>query len=448
MSREKAANNPQSPEFGLGWARDLAFLLFSSKHLIWILLLIAVVIRGAFALRNPSMEWDASHYRAIAHHLATGQGYTSDGLHPETYWAPLAPFLIAGVYKLGGGNLAVREVWALLGVCLVFAVYGLGRVQHGLVAANLAAFAAAFYPYNIVVGASTSTEIPSILFILLTILFLCSWLNQGKSVYSLLAGASLGLAVLDRPAAVVFLPLGVILHYWRFASVPRVRCIAACVLFVGAAGVIFVPWSIRTSRVAGTLCVVTSGGAWNLWFGNNPWLEDYSVGKMSADDIGRRLRAVIPPDADTEAQKDKAMMSALRQFVVAQPVSELRLLAFKTIQFWEIPGMTARATDPSVKSLRSVIILVGCFTYVPIALLAGLSVIYHIQTRQVNRIGIYLAWIVLTFISYVWFPAVTRFRFAGGLDNLMIVLSAAYLGATVFYQQTARTFRRQREPGL
>jgi len=122
------------------------------------------------------MEWDAESYRNVARHLATEQGYTSDGLHPETYWAPLTPFLIAGVYKLGGGDLVVREVWALCGTCLVLALYAIGRVRHGLVVANLAALVATFYPYNIVVGSSTSTEIPSVALILLTIFSLGSWL--------------------------------------------------------------------------------------------------------------------------------------------------------------------------------------------------------------------------------------------------------------------------------
>jgi hypothetical protein len=100
----------------------------------------------------------------------------------------LTPFLIAGVYKLGGGNLAVREVWAVLGVCLVLALYGLVRVRHGVPAANLAAVTAALYPYNIIVGASTSTEIPNIVLLLGTLFFL-SWhcVRDGSSILSWLA---------------------------------------------------------------------------------------------------------------------------------------------------------------------------------------------------------------------------------------------------------------------
>jgi 4-amino-4-deoxy-L-arabinose transferase-like glycosyltransferase len=303
-----------------------------------------------------------------------------------------------------------------------------------LVAANLAALMATFYAYNVAVGASTSTEIPSIILILLTILFLSSWLSEGRLAYSVFAGASLGLAILDRPAAVVFLPFGMMLHCWKPASIPRLLRFSGCILFFVAAAALFLPWSVRTSRVAGTLCVVTSGGAWNLWFGNNPWMADHLIGKIPDEEIAHRLRAVIPGDGASQAQQDKAAMSAMWEFIRAHPRSELQLLALKTVKFWEIPGTTAIAVDRVAKSLRWVILLMGCVNYLPIALLSLLSVIFYVRSGQTNEIALYLAWIALTFVSYVWFPAVTRFRFAGGLDNLMIVMSAAFLGAAVFSQ--------------
>jgi len=168
-------------------------------------------------------------------------------------------------------------------------------------------------------------------------------------------------------------------------------------------------------------------------------MKDYLGGKMSDDDIGRRMRAVIPADAGTQGQKDKAVLSALWRFITTEPKSELRLLAFKTVQFWQIPGVTALSTERSVASLRRVILMVGFSTYVPLVILSVLSVLSHIRARRIDDIAVYLGWILLTFLSYIWFPAVNRFRFAGGLDNLMIILSAIYVSNKIIgMRQPAR----------
>jgi 4-amino-4-deoxy-L-arabinose transferase-like glycosyltransferase len=406
--------------------------VLASSRLIWMILLVALLIRCGFALRTPTVEWDAESYRRVARHLADGAGYTSDGLQPETYWAPLAPFLIAGVYTLGGGNLAVREVWAVLGACLVLVLHALVRTQYGMRAANLAAVGASFYPYNIIMGASTSTEIPNIILVLLTLFFLCSLLREGRLRYSFLAGLSLGLAVLARPAGVVFLPFCAALLFWRLTRMSATRRIAAGLLFLCTAALIFAPWSIRTSKIVGEHCVVTSGGAWNLWFGNNPWMEDYLAGRIDADKLRENLRSVIPAEAATQPEKDRAVLSAMRHFILTNPAKELRLVAFKIVKFWQIPGLSAAVTTPSIKSLRWVIVFVGYAAYLPIVVLSLLSIVFYVRAGRINEIGIPVGWIALTFSSYIWFPAVTRFRFAGGVDNLMILLSAALVANAVY----------------
>jgi hypothetical protein len=110
----------------------------------------------------------------------------------------------------------------------------------------------------------------------------------------------------------------------------------------------------------------------------------------------------------------------------------LHLLALKVVKFWQVPGFSALTTNPSVKSLRWIIVIVGYAAYLPIVVLSLLSIVFYERVGRIREIGIYLVWIALTFASYIWFPAVTRFRFAGGVDNLMILLSAACVATTVF----------------
>jgi 4-amino-4-deoxy-L-arabinose transferase-like glycosyltransferase len=405
-----------------GWP---AFL--DSKRVIWIVLGLAFLLRGGLALRTPNsnMEWDANSYRTIAHRLASGEGYTLTGVQPDTYWAPFAPLLIAAVYLLKGGDLVVREVWAVVGTCLVLAVYALARVKHGLPVSNLAAMAAALYPYNIIVGTSTSTEIPNNLLLLLVILNYVMWRHRHELRFAFLAGLALGLATLNRPAGIVFLPVMALFFFLDHSGASRRSSISAAAVFLLAASFLVSPWVVRTSRIAGSFSMVTSGGPWNLWFGNNAWLQDYMTGKIDIDALKVHLNSVVPPGERTQRELDRAYLHGLQEFVSSEPLSEVRLLAFKTVQFWQIPGITSTATHASVKPFHWVILLVGFLSYVPLVILGLVSTTYMVLKRQIREIRIYLIWMFITYVSYVWFPAVNRFRFAGAIDNLMIILCFA-----------------------
>src|SRR5207249_7873360 len=118
-----------------GAARRVA--VKSARLIWWVLaaglgggLTLGLVMRLAFAYlqpalirRQPNLEWDAQHYQRIAHNLVEGHGDSLDGVTPNTEWAPVAPFLIAGVYALGGGDLAARVVFALVGTLTIWLTY-------------------------------------------------------------------------------------------------------------------------------------------------------------------------------------------------------------------------------------------------------------------------------------------------------------------------------------
>jgi hypothetical protein len=99
-----------------------------------------------------------------------------------------------------------------------------------------------------------------------------------------------------------------------------------------------------------------------------------------------------------------------------------KLFVFKTMQFWQIPGITSTATYASVKPLHWAILLVGFLSYVPLMICGVIGTAFLMWKSRVREISIYLFWILVTYASYIWFPAVNRFRFAGAIDNLMIIL--------------------------
>jgi hypothetical protein len=197
--------------------------------------------------------------------------------------------------------------------------------------------------------------------------------------------------------------------------------IFAAAAFVLVTCLVVSPWVVRPSRLTGTFCMVTTGGPWNLWFGNNPWLQDYMTGKIDVDQIKAHLNSVVLPDQHSQKEWDSAYLHGLRQFVLSQPLTEAHLFVFKTMQLWRIPGITSTATHASVKPLHWAILLVGFLSYVPLMICGVIDTAFLMWKSRVREISIYLFWILVIYASYIWFPAVNRFRFAGAIDNLMII---------------------------
>lgn len=412
-----------------------------SRKLVWFALGTGALLRVLYALQTPFLEWDADVYRTVAHHLAAGRGYSADGANPDTFWPPLTPCLLAVLYKAGATDLVARIVWAAIGIATVWLAYRFAADSHGPVAGNLAACGVAVYPYNILVAGSTSTETPNILLILLTVWFTCRVLRTGYATDALVAGTGLGLAILNRPTSWAFvLPLA-LLFLLRPAHMPMRKRVLAVILYILSVGLLAVPWSVRCSRLAGQLCFTTSAAALNLWLANNPWFISHLEGQMSMEELSDRLRAVAPTEGDQRA-RDRAYLAATKRFFCDTPADALRLLAYKTMAFWQIPGLGATRTSAEVRRWSWLVILVGSVSYIPLLFLRVWAVASKVTKRRSGEIWLYVlyvSWIAITYASSIWFPAVTRYRFAGAVDELMIILAAAFIAERIAQFQVPRS---------
>ncbi len=401
--------------------------LFRSPRLIWLMLGIGLLVRAGYGLRQPALEWDAYLYRDIAHNLIEGRGYTLDGKTPDTSRAPVPTFIIAGVYALGGNDLVVRLAWVLIGLLVVWVAYRLALENHGLVAANLASLGVALYPYNIVLGGSTGTEMPNILLLLTAILFLRRWLRSAAVFSASITGLALGLAVLTRPASLSFVPLVAILICLRPRAASVKMRIGGAVVFLCSAVLMFAPWSVRTSRITGVFNVTTSVGPENLWLGFDPWFIAWSRGEISVAEYGAHCTAAIPGTAKTQKERDQAYMACVRKFCMEQPGAALWLLGYKSAKFWTIPGFTGVTVDPPLRQRKLLVRAVGLLSYVPMALICLWGIVRFTRAGRVDQIWVYLFWAAVTFATNVWFSGILRYRFSHGIDELMIVIGAAHL---------------------
>jgi 4-amino-4-deoxy-L-arabinose transferase-like glycosyltransferase len=398
----------------------------NSPRFLWTILAFALVIRVLFAFRQPAWEADASNDRAIGRHLVEGRGYVGEeraGNAPNTERAPVPPFLIAGIYWLGGTDLVVRFGWALLGTLTVWVVYRLVRDEHSVVAAGLAALAMAVYPSNIFVGANTATETPNILLSFLMLDAALRWRRTGEFRHAVAVGVWGGLAILTRPATAVFGPMLAGAMLLQPQSVRMGRRLRAVLTSGLISIVVILPWCVRTSLVTGKPTFVTNLGMEILWSGTNPWAVSYYRGELSSQEFTARFIADIRPEM-TRAERDKVYSDSLRRFFREQPGEVLRLLAYKTVRFWMPPGFTSVTTDNWSRSAQWLILLVGFCSYTPIALLAAGALLRVRRWADWNRIAIYVGWIALAFATNVWFTSILRYRFAEGVDAMLIVLAS------------------------
>ncbi len=185
---------------------------------------------------------------------------------PELLWPSLYPRLMAGVMALGGGG--VSAIWViqlvqimLIAGCAVLLYDLTQRLTGSKVAALVASVWIVLYPPLVAYAHLLWPEIPH-LFVFLAALWILQarWQKDGWCV---LAGVSLGLALLFKLLLLPFVPL---LLVAVLAGKPRLRAVrSAAIVMVGIA-VTIVPTMITNYRHSG-LPIIADSISFNIWVG-------------------------------------------------------------------------------------------------------------------------------------------------------------------------------------
>jgi 4-amino-4-deoxy-L-arabinose transferase-like glycosyltransferase len=182
---------------------------------VWVLIALATLNALVFMRVNPDRivpGTDSPQYDQMARQLAADRGFTLQSAppyEPTLYREPLYPLLVAAVYRLTDSNVdAVMVVQAvLLGISA-----GLTAIVAGhLLGPSLGLLAGALFGLNSEVAHYAHwllTEIPFTFVVLLTLALTLRWFDRRERPDLLLTGVTLGLGVLLRAIAGVFvLPL-------------------------------------------------------------------------------------------------------------------------------------------------------------------------------------------------------------------------------------------------
>lgn len=241
---------------------------------------VGFLLRLAFGIgywQHRPLTHDEHEYLALAKNLTLGKGFVYDTSEPQGGTAqqfgraPGYPFFLA-VIGAGRGEFQatptrVKLAQSIVGAVGVWLIGLIGYRSAGPRAGIAAAAMAAVYPPLVWICSYVFSEALYSALALAAVVLLNRSLDRadatGSYAVAIAAGLTVGVAILVRPAMLLFLPVAAV---WLIAQ--RRTPLAATVLV--AAVLVVAPWTIRNARVYHRFVVVASEGGVTFWTGNHP----------------------------------------------------------------------------------------------------------------------------------------------------------------------------------
>lgn len=218
----------------------------------------------AFIAEDP-LVGDSLQYQIVAERLVT---------HGEldTYWPPGMPLYEAAVMSIFGKS----TIWLRLAmlpwfIWLCARFYALAYRLHSRIAANLGLLFLAIFPAMIHQSVEPLSYLPAAALLLAIFDLMQRYLERRRRGQLLRIGVCLGLLILFRPSAILFLfALPALILVRRKKLMPGMVLTIACLAVVGG-------WVFVASRDAGRWIPVNDANSRNLYLGNNAWTPNYKT---------------------------------------------------------------------------------------------------------------------------------------------------------------------------
>jgi len=382
----------------------------------------ALLIRLAFWWFGPAFAPDEEYYRPLARNLWSNHSYSLDGRTPDTYWAPLAPFLVAPLLALDDDSGALAHaLYVLLGVAAVGLVHGAAARVFGQPTARLAGWLAALYPWNILYSKSLNTQTLSVFLLSAGACQCAGWLAAERPVRPLSAvvtGALFGLATLAsaRGTLLLLCPLIVLL-----VRCPTVRLKTGCAaLLLGGWAVLAAPWCVRNSLVSGQLQFTQTGAAQNLWIGAvYSYYGEFEPEGRPDDARYAYFRERFPEGPE----RDRALRQTAVRYIMRDP---LRFVVHQTRNWlWISPSGHSVRTRGGLERTAA-LATAGIVNVLLLASLLGLVYLTFVTGRSALRgwIAFSWVWLLVTYVTTLPWGAPNVYRFSNGLDELLLIALA------------------------
>jgi hypothetical protein len=337
-----------------------------------LLLFIAFLIRAvALLLMLDGLRQDPDGYGRLAVNLVERHTFGDEKLSPlsleedqgevvpTAYRPPLYPLVLTGCVALGDYGLkAVGMLHVLLGVATVGMTFALGQWWGlGRRGAAVAALLVACDPILLASSSLVMTETLAT-FLATAGLLVLTWAGRERgeadaspAAKQMLAGATLALAALCRPAFLLWtIAAGIVLWWSGRKDRLRTSSRAAAFLrsfpwaFILGALIVLSPWAVRNQREFGRPIVTTTHGGYTLLLANNPefyqWLREGAWGSVwQADQFNADWESRRPSD---ELQADRQAYSEAWQTIAHEPSMFAYSCLVRIGRFWSpLPHQTA-----------------------------------------------------------------------------------------------------------
>ena len=392
---------------------------------------------------SPLWEYllgDGAAYDAWARRIAAG-----DWLGGEVFYqAPLYPYLLAGIYALGGADpLWPRLVQALLGAASCLVLASAGRRFFGDGAGWTAGWLLALYPPALFFDGEIQKA--SLSLVLMTALV---WLLAGLRLRPgprtcLATGALIGVFALNRENALLLVPLvaGWLLFVpegtWR-------RRLARGGLLVAGALAVLLPVALRNRAIGGELVLTTAQLGPNFYIGNHsgadgryrPLRPGRGSARYEREDATRLAEAALGRSL-SPAEVSRYWLNQALRFVRREPGRWAALLARKWFLVWnareivDTTSLEAAADESRLLRLLGAVYHFGVLA--PLALAGGwltrrrwreLSVLYLVLLGWALAVA---AFFVFARYRYPMVPVLLLFAGAAGLAPAACLALAAAL---------------------
>ena len=308
----------------------------------------ALILRLALSVYlGPRERWaDAAIYDRIGTSLASGNGYSLDGIEPTRLRPPTYPAFLAVIYYIAGRNLSVVTiVQSILGMLTVLLSYLLACRVFGRRAGWIVALIVASYPALIYYDTRILREGPTAMLLTATVLLAIHARASRRRSWRLLSVGAL-MAVLSMcrlETTVLAVPVG----YLLVRPIRSLRSLVRPMVLLGLPVlIVWTSWTVRNYVTFGSLSPVTTGLGSMLWFGSR-WAEigGDSHTEEARQELKRRTKAVV--ETADEADIDRRYMAEALRDVTQRPGWFIRMVYGKMVLFWK-DANGVRKTLPAI----------------------------------------------------------------------------------------------------
>ena len=240
------------------------------------------------SMRHPPLFSDPEDYHNCAAGLLEGRGLIQEENY-RAYRPPLYPLFLAAVYWVSGTNpshaYVAQAFLGALSCAIVFHLIGkilpVSRIPGpGWWPGLVGGLSFACLSDHVFFTGVIMSEVLYVALLLVWLSLLCESRERKGKVWILLSAILHGLMALCRPLALAYLPVPLLLFWWRRGEgAGRSERNLSVLIYLGVVFLTIAPWTVRNGLVMGRFVPISTNGGVNFYIGHHPGYGYWSTGQ-------------------------------------------------------------------------------------------------------------------------------------------------------------------------